>query len=99
MNLRSLLTRLFSRQKPLDTPAPAPERETFNPDLTRKRVEDVTMPVGDWRWQGSRSYAQYRYWCKCGTELTDGPRGGVSVNAVCETCRTNHGCLPGYWGE
>ncbi len=41
---------------------------------------------------------KYRYWCACGTELTDGPSGGCAVNAVCETCKLNYGNLPGYWG-
>jgi hypothetical protein len=38
-------------------------------------------------------------WFENGTTLTAGPSGGCSVNAVCEKCRHNYGCLPGYWGD
>lgn len=41
----------------------------------------------------------WNYFCPCGTKLTEGPEGGGSVNAVCETCRINYGCLPGYYGD
>ena len=44
----------------------------------------------------SYRYKHYRYFCPCGTELTDGPEGGCAINAVCEKCRINYGCLPGY---
>jgi len=69
--------------------------------LKRQRIEDIKIPIGDWRW-GSQSstLVQYRYWCFCGTELTDGPRGGAAVCAVCEKCKINYGAdLPGYWGH
>jgi hypothetical protein len=68
-------------------------------DLTRQRIEDIEYPVGDWRWSGVHKLFQYKYWCKCGTVLTDGPSGGCSVNAVCEKCRINYGCLDGYYGR
>lgn len=66
----------------------------------RKRKEDINYPIGDWRWSGGGMiFKDYDYWCpKCGTKLTDGPRGGLAVNAVCVTCKINYGCLPGYNG-
>lgn len=68
--------------------------------LKRQRIEDIELPVGDWRWGGNcHKLYQYRYWCLCSMPLTEGPSGGVAVNAVCEKCRTNYGNLPGYWGE
>lgn len=42
---------------------------------------------------------QWDYKCKCGERLSDGPEGGLSINAVCEKCKINYGCLPGYYGE
>lgn len=59
--------------------------------LTRQRIEDT-------QWAGGK-VAQYQYWCECGTKLTDGPRGGAAVNAVCEKCKVNWGNLEGYWGR
>jgi hypothetical protein len=47
----------------------------------------------------TNNWNYYIYYCKCGTTLTEGPSGGCSVNAVCEKCRVNYGCLPGYYGE
>jgi hypothetical protein len=41
----------------------------------------------------------YEYWCpKCDSLLEDGPRGGMSVNAVCKKCDINYGCLYGFRG-
>lgn len=57
--------------------------------LTRQRIEDFYMC--------GRMLIQYRYWCSCGTELTEGPCGGLAVNAVCEKCRVNYGCLTGFF--
>lgn len=76
---------------------PVPEQwEGFK----RLRLPDIEYPVGDWRWKGTNRLTQYAYWCpKCDTRLTDGPRGGMSVNAVCEKCRINYGELPGFWGD
>ena len=57
-------------------------------ELLRAKTGDTGMYAG-----------AYRYWCDCGTELTDGPSGGGATNAVCERCNINYGCLPGYWGH
>lgn len=76
-----------------------------HPTLTRKRAGSITFGGGGigmnrvTRPAGSLVLKTYDYWCSCGTQLTDGPRGGDSVNAVCETCKLNYGCLPGYWGS
>src|SRR5581483_5682454 len=69
--------------------------------LTRIRVEDgffgtygvLNHPENFGR-TGGYVIPRYRYFCKCGTVLTDGPCGGASVNAVCEKCGINYGCLP-----
>jgi len=74
--------------------------EDYRDNLKRQQIEDVELPVGDWRWRGTYKLIQYKYWCGCGTELTDGPRGGAAVCAVCEKCKINYGAdLPGYWGH
>ncbi len=67
--------------------------------LTRKRIEDIEIPLGDWHWPVERSIIRYKYWCSCGTELTDGLSGGWAINAVCKKCNRNYGCLPGFWGH
>ncbi len=89
----------FKRREP---PA-KPEIEEFEfAGLTFKRrlKEIVHFPVGDWRWSGTNEIPDYEYWCPdCGTLLTDGPRGACSVNAVCEKCKANFGCLPNYLGD
>jgi hypothetical protein len=41
----------------------------------------------------------YEYYCECGTTLSEGPSGGMSINAVCNKCMINYGCLPGYFGD
>jgi len=70
--------------------------------LKRQRTSDISFGGGGIGMNrilnpaGSIFLKQYRYWCKCGTELTDGPTGGCAINAVCEKCRINYGCLPGY---
>lgn len=38
-----------------------------------------------------------QYYCPCGEPLEEGPEGGGSVNAVCNKCRINYGCLPGFY--
>jgi hypothetical protein len=88
--------RLWRRLHP--KPIVANEKDLFNTDvdwakmgLRRRRIEDIDTVVG--------KMAAFEYFCKCGVKLTDGPRGGLSVNAVCHNCRTNYGCLPGYHGE
>jgi hypothetical protein len=57
--------------------------------LFRRKVADKITP-------GNTAYI---YTCKCGTDLTEGPCGAGSINAVCKTCKINYGCLPGYYGE
>ena len=82
--------------------------EPYGINLTRQRIEDMKFPsqgcMGGYNvWDNFNTYIhklhQYKYWCSCGTELTDGPTGGCAVNAVCEHCRVNYGCLPGYLGH
>lgn len=67
--------------------------------ITRESLPNITF--GSQFNSGAVSYlGQYRYWCpKCDTVLTEGPSGGCAVNAVCEKCKINYGCLPGYWGD
>lgn len=67
-----------------------------HPTLQRQQAKDAEFPASRFSSMRLRSY---RYWCPCGTELTDGPCGGAAVNAVCETCKINYGDLPGYWGR
>jgi len=83
-----------------------PKVEPWQPEggvprgLKRLRLPDIKIPVGDWRWgSASRPYPQYRYFCPCGETLTAGPCGGAAVNAVCEKCRINYGCLPYFEHE
>jgi len=72
--------------------------------LTRQRVANFEMPgsgtMGSgWFYRSGSvmSFRAYDYWCGCGQKLEDGPCGGGSVNAVCDKCRVNYGCLPGYF--
>jgi hypothetical protein len=89
-----LVLLIKSKGQPEDT------RQAFGQHgLTRRLIETVETPVGDWRWTGSRQFQMYRYWCKCGAVLESGPCGGAAVNAVCKTCRINYGNLPGFEGE
>lgn len=73
--------------------------------LKRQKIEDIHYPSGIWRSDGNGGgpgvyLEQYQYWCECGTELTDGPTGGMAVCAVCKKCKVNFGAdLPGYWGH
>jgi hypothetical protein len=73
--------------------------------LKRQRIEDIPFGGGGigmhrvFHPAGVVNLRQYRYWCPCGTELSDGPSGGAAVNAVCDKCRINYGDLPGYWGH
>jgi hypothetical protein len=69
-------------------------------DITRQRIADVAVLPGSYRSGSKPVYAPaFNYWCKCGTKLTDGPCGGAAVNAVCEKCHINYGCLDGYHGD
>lgn len=74
--------------------------------LKRQRIEDIPFGGGGIGYRkithpaGTINLKQYRYWCSCGTELTDGPTGGDAVCAVCSKCKLNYGAdLPGYWGH
>jgi len=76
--------------------------------LKRQRIKDIEYPIsgqmGRYDWgqynSGVRNLVQYKYWCSCGTLLTEGPTGGCAVCAVCKKCRINYGAdLPGYWGD
>jgi hypothetical protein len=82
---------LFKRTKPLEAPEPYGEE-----GLTRK---NIGVFEGGFYPGALIKERHYEYYCKCGTTLTEGPSGGLSVNAVCEKCRINYGCLPGYFGD
>lgn len=98
--MKQWLNRLFLRKSLIET-------YNHNDDCTlkRQRVEDIQYGGGGLGLRrfthpaGTINLKQYRYWCPCGTELTDGPTGGCAVNAVCKKCRINYGNLPGYWGQ
>ncbi len=65
-----------------------PIEEKYGECLTRIAVDP---PTPGWPY----ACVEYRYFCSCGTELTEGPWGGAAINAVCKTCRINYGNLPG----
>lgn len=78
-------SRLCGRQTTLNATKEHWETE----GLTRVKIKDRYC-LTNYCWQ---------YTCKCGTILTEGPSGAGSVNAVCESCKINYGCLPGYYGD
>lgn len=101
--MKEFITRIVKwLTKPLkDQPRTHPVEPYYN-SLTRQRVEDLIyggVGLPGKKPSGRMRLIQFRYWCKCGTELTDGPTGGAAVNAVCEKCHKNYGELPGYWGH
>ncbi len=86
----------------------APTKRVYNtgwdehPTLTWEPAPSIEFGGGGMGWNrllhpaGTLTTPQRKYFCECGTELTDGPTGGAAINAVCEKCRLNYGCLPGY---
>lgn len=96
-HMLSLIKRLFQRvgaaiMQPIKTAARnrAFLAGEWIPMRTGGRVFQVKKDV-----QQGDTYLLYK--CPdCGTQLTDGPCGGAAVNAVCDKCRINFGCLPGY---
>lgn len=77
---------------PPPKPKPAAPIEKLPSGLSRQLVSPT-------EWAKGCLLTTYRYWCPCGEELSDGPCGGAAVNAVCEKCKINYGCLDGYWGR
>lgn len=84
------------------------DRKTKTITLTRQRIEDVEYPIqgnmgmGAWTnfHTGVHKLIQYKYWCECGTKLSDGPTGGCAVCGICKKCKINFGAdLPGFWGH
>jgi hypothetical protein len=87
----SIYAAIVGKRKPKPTADTlALEKDLAERGLTRVRIADMV---------GFINGPRYDYFCKCGTKLSEGPEGGFSLNAVCEKCRINYGCLPGYYGE
>lgn len=59
------------------------------------KAETLQLSHGDWRWFGTYPYDVFAYYCPaCGDRLSAGPRGGMSVNCICKSCKVNYGTLP-----
>lgn len=92
----TLLWRATRKEKPT---LPSPIEHIDSKDSDGVTVPIKRQLVGYVEWQRVK-FPNFKYWCPhCDSELSEGPRGGLSMNAVCKKCRINFGCLPHHNGE